>query len=218
MILLTINLSVFGQHNFGLKTNGGLSKISNDLNSDFTTQNIHFSPSGGGGLFYNWKFGDKSALGVELLFIQIEGKERIETAATDPYGSPRGEIIIHNLWRHVSYIGVPIYYGLKLKKLTINFGFQTSFTLTSSGRIKGQSSYNGTIRTWDDNISELNIDSFDFGPRAGIIFNLTDKFAVDGTYYYGVNNILGNDIGLDWTWKVQQVTVGLRYTFLRLNL
>lgn len=208
--LLATNLTVFGQHNFGLKANGGLSKISTNLNSSIST--IPFVPSGHGGLFYNLQLGDKSLLGAELLFIQIEGKERIETPEID-HGIPTGELIINNFWRHISYIGLPIYYGLKIKKLTINLGFQASFTLTSFERKKGQAPYNGGIITWDNKYDKLYIDSYDFGPRAGLIFNLTDKFAIEGMYYYGINNILDNDITIDRTWRVQQVTVGFRYAF-----
>lgn len=215
LTMLIINLTVFGQHNLGLKVNGGPSKISYHGFSTFTTLKNQFALSGQGGLFYNLQLGNKAQFGAELLFIQIQGKGRTESDVTDPDGNPTGELQIANTWTHISYIGIPIYYGLKIKKLTLNLGFQVSFTLASGGREKVQVTDNGSIRTINRKFDKMNIDNYDFGPRAGVIFNLSDKFAIEGLYYYGINNILlGNNVP-DITCRVQQATVGLRYTFMR---
>lgn len=212
LLLLTINLTVFGQHNMGLKVNGGLSRISNSFNPSNSTWTVQFAPSGNSGFFYNLQLKNKSVIGAELLFVQIVGKEKIKIDLIDINGNNVG-ISTGNLYKHISYLSLPICYGFKFNKLTINVGFQTSFVLISSAREKGQSTHNGDVTTWDNKFKELNIDSYDFGPRAGVTYNLTDKFAIEGTYYFGVNNICGND-ELNWTWRVQQATVGLRYTFL----
>lgn len=212
LILLAINLAVFGQHNLGLKVNGGLSKISNTFQISNGTNKIQFAPSGLSGIFCNLHLGDKSVLGAELLFIQIEGREHSEFDAIDVFGNKTGTIT-DDIYKHISYLGIPVYYGLKFNKMTINLGLLVSFTLASSGREKGRAPYNGEVLTWDNEFDELNIDSYDFGPRAGVIFNLNDRFAIEGAYYYGANNILDDD-GPDWTWRVQQATVGFRYTFL----
>lgn len=218
LIILTIllfNFSIYGQQNIGIKANGGLSRIYNNFNSSpATTLKFYFVPSGQGGLFYNLPLGNKSLLGTELLFIQIEGKERWETRWTDQNGNPTGEIDFDNIEKHISYIGLPIYYGFKIKKLTLNLGVQTSFTLMSSARAQGQvpNGYGG-ISTWDNKADNL-YDPFDFGARAGLIFNLTNRFAVEGTYYYGINNILiKNRYNTELKMKIQQMTIGLRYTF-----
>ncbi len=214
LILLAINLTVFGQHNLGLKVNGGLSRISNSLiDVSNGTDKIQFALSGCSGIFYNLHLNDKSILEAELLFIQIEGRKHLEFDVTDGFGNKTGTAT-DDIFEYISYLGLPVYYGLKLNKWIINLGFQVSFTLTSSAREKGQAPSNGEIITWDNKFDELNIDSYDFGPRAGVIFNLNNRFAIEGTYYYGVNNILDNDAPNWLTWKVQQATVGLRYTFL----
>ncbi|MEO6169242.1 MAG: hypothetical protein ABIO46_04725, partial [Chitinophagales bacterium] len=62
-----------------------------------------------------------------------------------------------------------------------------------------------------ENKYQLNIDAFDFGPRAGLIFNLSDNFNIEATYYHGMNNILTNTLPDSWKWNVQQMTVGVRY-------
>lgn len=213
LLLLSINITAFSQHNFGLKVNGGFSRISNSVDPSNSTWTVQFAPSGHTGLFYNMQLENKSAIGAELLFVQIEGKEKLKMDLIDINGNNVGTIT-SDIYKHISYLCLPVYYGYKFNKLKINVGFQTSFALTSSGQEKGQATYNGDLTTWDNKIDELNIDRYDFGPRAGVIFNCTDKFAIEGTYYFGVNNILGNG-SPSWTWRVQQATVGLRYTFLK---
>ena len=214
IILLLINLTIFGQHNLGLEINGGMSKIKSTLNSVSTNQEFQFMPSVRLGLFYNLQIGKRSKIEAKLLFIQIEGKEKMTFDATDQSGNPTGGLAIDNIWKHISYIGIPIYYGFKINKTTINLGIQASFLVKSSGREKGQSPYNGRILTWDNKFDELGIDNYDYGPTIGLTYRLTENFSLEGTYYYGVNNILNNDITLDWAWRVQQITIGLKYTFL----
>ena len=75
-ISLLISLTVFGQHEIGLKVNGGISYLSSDFQSSFPqTQEFYIMPSRQGGLFYNFHLPDKFTIGTELVFSQIEGKE-----------------------------------------------------------------------------------------------------------------------------------------------
>jgi len=207
---LTICLSSNGQHDIGLKLNGGLSYLNTKIQSNITNQKIYFCPSGQGGLFYNFHFLDKYMVGAELLFIQIEGKEYFEIPFTDETGNLTGEYGSENFWHHISYLGVPVYFGYSIKKFNINLGFQINFALTGSAREKGQAIYHGDLSTWENKYYTLGIDRYDFGPRAGLIFNLSKRLSIETNYYYGLNNILKNHLGT-WKWKVQQLTVGLRY-------
>jgi len=56
---------------------------------------------------------------------------------------------------------------------------------------------------------------YTFGPRAGLTYSFTDKFSIEGTYYFGTTNILKYVGDSDWAWKTQQATVGLKYNFLK---
>ena len=210
IILLTFSLHVFGQHNIGVKINGGVSKISNSLISSNSNLAVQFAPSGHGGLFYYLNLDDRSIIGAELLFMQIEGKDQFKINYFDLNGSGQGTETIH---KHISYLCFPIYYGFKFNKFTFNLGIQSSLVISSSNDVKWEVTFNGDVNTWDNKLSELNIDSYDFGPRAGIIFNLSDKFAIEGTYYFGVYNILDNG-EQSQSWRVQQGTIGIRYNFL----
>lgn len=210
-VLLIINFEVLGQHSLGLKINGGLSRISNSITPVNSIQIPRFTLSGKAGFFYNMQLGSKSFLGAELLFNQIEGKEKFEFDFTDENGNNPG-YATGTTYRHISYLSLPIYYGFKVNNLLINIGFQASLVLASSSRLKGLATTNDEA-TKLDNKFELHVDNLDFGPRLGIAFDLSDKFAIEGIYYYGVKNILSHPNPLV-VWRVQQVTLGLRYSFL----
>ena len=200
MLFLNIYPVAFMQQNFGLKINPGMSKISNSFS------NPEFIFSGNAGIYYSAENDDRSVFGMELLFLQIEGHELTEFEGVYANGDPSGEIYTSEIWRSISYIALPVYYGTKFKKLMINIGFQIAIVLFSSARDTG---YREGILWWDNTFDELNINSFDFGARVGLIFDLTDRFQIEGNYYYGVQNMLKTDA---WVWKNQQITIGLRYT------
>jgi hypothetical protein len=207
LIFFSLNsLFSFSQHDFGVKVNGGASKITSKFNSNITTQKFYFVPSGQAGFFYTLSI-KKSLLGAEILFSQIEGKERLSIPIFDNNGKNVGEDI-DMIYRHISYLSLPIYYGFKFKKLSFNLGIQTSLALASSGEERGQ--FGGTVIS--NNFTKLNIDNYDFGARAGMFINLSKRFSIDLNYYYGINNILSNNINIpNWSWKVQQATIGLCY-------
>lgn len=197
----------YGQYELGLKVSGGFSRITNNINSPGTKQTLYFSPSGQGGFFYSFNLGSKSILNVELLFTQMQGREKLEIPYLDQYGNPTDPYVTVQICRHISYISLPIYYGIKFKKISLNLGIQTSLVIISSGRERGPS--------WDNKYDELNIDPYDFGPRAGIIFHAFKRVSIEGNYYYGINNILNENVTFpEWFWRTQQINVGVRYSFI----
>ena len=211
--LLFLSLTVFGQHEIGLKLNFGLSRISKEFGNPANENlNIKSALSGQGGFFYNLHFGDNLEFGSELLFIQIEGRDRLELDYTDVFTESVGHGT-SDLYEHISYLGLPLYFGLTIKNMTVTTGFQLSYAFASSGRETNNSNINGVIYSTENEIDNLPIDKFDFGPRIGLLYNLNDKFAIEGVYYYGINNILRNqDDGNPFSHKIQQATIGLRYT------
>jgi hypothetical protein len=215
IFLLFLNLTVLGQHEIGLKLDIGLSKISKESyigdpkNAIFDVKSAF---SGQGGVFYNLHLGDKFVFGSELLFIQIEGQDRLEFDIKDVSLENIGHTT-SDLYEHISYLGLPIYCGLTIKNITLNAGFQLSYVLASRGKETCNGNINGAIYSGENRTDNLPIDKFDFGPRIGLIYNLNNKFAIVGIYYYGINNILENqDDGNPFSRKIQQATIGLRYT------
>ncbi|MBA3705143.1 MAG: hypothetical protein H0W84_04390, partial [Bacteroidetes bacterium] len=95
---ILISIIAFGQHELGIKANGGVSKISEEITSIGSKFSTYFAPSGSAGVFYNYKLNNKSAITLELLFTQIEGKTFIESAVTDQNGNATGEITTSDVW------------------------------------------------------------------------------------------------------------------------
>jgi hypothetical protein len=163
------------------------------MSMDLPGQKFLYRPSGQIGVFYNFHLGSSSSMGTELLLLQIEGKSKYKKVSGDSY----------DVLRHLTYVGLPIYYGYKVKKIECNLGFQFNYLLR--GKEQNGNFGNETYKA--------NIDKFDYGVRGGIIYDYSNKFEIEGNYYFGINNIWA-DTYHKGNWKVRQLTVGLRYKFL----
>ncbi|MEO8762357.1 MAG: outer membrane beta-barrel protein, partial [Bacteroidia bacterium] len=179
--------------------------------------------------FYNLPIRNHEVFGVELLFTQIESKEQIvDTFGTAYKNYPNGAIPListNTVSKHISYLSLPVHYGINVKKFTFNVGMQFSVRLLSSAKEVIQDSYTNnasgygfvlTPSTATYNYKRLIIKDVDFGETVGILYHLTNKFAIEGNYYYGFNNIYPNSRRTT-QWKTQQITLGLRYAFLALK-
>ncbi len=198
ILIIASHFNSFGQLDIGIKINGGASYIythfqqSNQafvLGGNVSTDKNYYRPSGQAGLFFNRYLKHQFSIGAELLYTQIEGREYMELQQTNQNGMP-GQYITDNVWRHISYLGIPIYFGYNFKRLNINIGFQFNYVLASGGEEKGQEPNNGNVTIWDNKFNELGIKNYDFGAKGGLVFKLSDKFLIEANYYYGLNNII----------------------------
>jgi opacity protein-like surface antigen len=210
MIAVAFNLYTFGQQQFGVKISGGVSKITNTWESPNATFTMLWVPSGQAGVYYNLSLNKKSSLGAELLFSQIEGKRKIEMDLIDIDRNHVGHATTIDL-SHISYLSLPVYYGYTINRLTILGGAQLSYAMNSSGSSKSNAIVDGENFHSEEKSNDLNITKYEFGPRAGIVYHLTDKLAIEGIYYYGINNIQKGEPVM-WKLKVQQMTLGIRYS------
>ena len=204
-ILVSTVITAFGQADYGLKVSGGLSKIS------YSNSTNLFRPSGNAGLFYNFKSTDKYSWGIELMYMYVNAREKIEMEFRDNYGNNTGHAKGY-IDKNISYLSLPIYYGIKTDKLIIKLGLQASYKLSSSIKSKTEGINNGEPTSWNSPKRKLNIKKYDFGPKAGVILELTDKISLEGEYYYGLSNI-----NKDLKWKVQQLSVGVRYSIAKIH-
>lgn len=212
-LLMAACLCSSGQQEAGFKVNGGLSKLIVDRDIVNTNSEYYFALSGQAGFFYNLHPGKRSVIGTELLFSQIEGREEMEIVYAGNVSNAPAAYGTSNIDYHISYIAVPVYFGFKMDALTLNIGVQASYALASLGQIRGRAPTNGTTVSFEQS-SELGINRFDYGARAGLMFNLSRLFDVEATYYYGANNLSpAFNIG-HWNWKIQQLTLGLRYKII----
>lgn len=223
-IVIAFNLNTFGQHQFGIKAGGGISRIygSWDLhNPPLSTVSTSFSPSFQAGLYYNLPMGQKSSLGTELLFSQMKGGQTVDWDYKHLSNTGIEGTQSDFTHQHISCLSLPVYYGITFNRLTFNAGVQVSYALSSSGSM--ESNYNYTLIAEDglrtakagsqtEELDGLDIKAFDFGPRAGMILRLTNRLSMEGMFYYGLNNIRANNSSEEEL-KIQQMTVGIRYAF-----
>jgi len=203
--------SLIGQQSLGIKASFGTSMLKTSY-SYSTDHSDYFRPTGQVGFTYKYNITNRSIIGSDLQFFQIRGKEHAKLALTDDFGDPIG-ILKLDIWRNISYLGLPLYYGYNFKNLTFCIGIQTSVTLFSSGKERSEyPDLNGDPVITENEFSGLNIDMLNVGPIANIKYNLTDKSALELMYYYGVNNIQ-QDIH-DWKLNPHLLTVGLLYYFI----
>lgn len=145
--------------------------------------------------------------------MQIEGGEKTQINVVDINGNKIGDGT-GNIYKHISYIVVPIYYGIHFNKFTAHLGGQVSFAINSSARELAKLTVDGNVLHLDNRYESLEIHPFDFGAQAGITYKLRNKFAIEGAYYHGITNILDtqNLSRIHGSWRVRQATIGLMYS------
>jgi len=224
IILFTVTVSAFGQQTFGIKINAGLSYLKTERVTYPPmpeTQKFYSSFSGQGGLTYSYSFNSKFQIGTELLYTQIEGKEVLNALSgvlTNNTFISDGHYEI-DTYRHIYYLGLPIYVGYNFNKLNINLGIQGNFKLGGSSHWNTNSIYNnGATESYESESKKLNINKFDYGLRFGVFYKLTEKYFLETNYYHGLSDIVsGGLISGSPVWSIQQLTVGIKYNLLELN-
>ncbi|MGE5395623.1 MAG: outer membrane beta-barrel protein [Candidatus Saccharibacteria bacterium] len=229
VIIVSFHHTSLGQQQVGIKASGGISKIYGSLGDNrfnsfptsIPTTSSSFSPCFQAGLYYLLPTGKNTSLGTELLYSKVQGNQTeiweynsaIKVGHTSKYTN-----------EHISFLSLPVYFGVTVKRLTINGGFQFSYVLSSSGSVKTTSNETTIINNDqnDDNpralfasngdykINNLDIKEADFGPRLGAVYRLTNKLSMEGTFYHGLNNI-NMTTSSEKALKIQQLTVGVRY-------
>jgi len=205
LLLLAISFSIYSQQDFGFKLSGGISKIipgSKPIEEGIELT-FKYPPSLQAGFFYECDFGKKSTIGAELLFIQMSSKEIIASSYI-PWNSriPITERLHQDL--QASYLSLPVYYRFKINRLSLLVGWQTSIHLTNHYNLYYDEGSSSKIISGGEGKADLN--SFDYGPKAGIMYNLSKRFAIDASYYYGLPDIIS-----DGGWNL--ITAGVRYKF-----
>lgn len=215
LMLFSSYQSALAQHKFGFTINPGISKFTNSYNASNSDEKSVFRFSGNGGLFYQYHT-NKFLFGADLLFVQIEGKDILEMDLTDANGNNVGHSTDY-IFRHHSYIGMPLYCGFKTKKLNFQIGFQFMYVFMGYSLEKGNATYNGDYYTWENKYDEISVQEFDYGLLGGFGYSINEKISVNLRYYYGIKNIFNGSPQLDWVWKNQQLTLGMSYSILKVK-
>lgn len=228
IVLLLFGYKAIGQNYKDIKIGGGLSYLSTKIDSKLipnSTQKFYWKPSIQFGYFYNYHLRKNSSIGAESLFIQINGREKTETKIIDQNGNPTGQLIIENHRRHISYLGMPLYYEHKIKKFTINLGIQFSLKIYSTFHFDIETPVPVNYPLAPSII--LSVKHYDIGAKSGLSYSLSKRLSIETTFYYGFIDISNkntqtfgyNNINEknpnDLVWKIQQGAVAIRYKFFK---
>lgn len=211
LILFALHLTCFAQHTLGVKAGGGLSKIPTARDEDLTVQKNYFTFSDAEGVYYDFRLKKRHSFSAELLFAQVRGKERLEYYSTGQAGNLTGYYFIEDYNRFISYVGIPVYYNFRHKGLHVNLGFQAMLAMKSRGRLKGENGQNSVSTPFDTKVNNLNISNYSYGPRAGLIVRVYKKLSAEAVLYYGINTVLADEPAFSYLWKIQQLTIGIKY-------
>ncbi len=207
-------LSMSAQHSLGVKACAGLSYMHTRFASSspqLETNTFYPMPSGQIGIFRIIPLKENLILGTDALIVPIYGHEYLKLTLIDMQGKNVGESESH-VYRYVYYAGLPVYVGYKMNTFTALLGLQTNLAIASGGFAKERILYNGIENNSNSNANKLGIRKYDVGLHSGFLYALSDKYSIETNYYFGLTNILTNSFRQYANWKVQQLTVGVRYT------
>ena len=212
LILILLPTFLFAQQELGAKLDYGASIISNQPNQGYEA-NVDMvvkpGPSTNFGLFYNWHISKKSMLAVEMTYMRIESREVLNgVIMLDQWGrfTAYGN---QKVKKRISSLSLPIYYGFKFERWSVNVGVQFSTVLSGSAEVQSESEFYNYEMKYD-----LPLNVLDYGPRIGLTWQLVNRFNLEATYYHGLNNINAKkDIPDAHIWNVQQLLFGIKYAF-----
>lgn len=204
---LSISLSIFGQSHFGLKTNFGISRFYERQDK------IKIHPAAQGGFFYESNRGKRSFLGGELLFTQIKREEESIGYPCDDNGV-RIDSRMHYYNYDISYLSIPLYYGVNFNKIAVNIGVVPIYRFIYYFKWETETITNGvksteTLRSKKYKSSIAN--DFHIGTRAAVAYQLNDRINLEVQYYINSNRLLGADITVYHSDLIDQTTLGIRY-------
>lgn len=197
----------------GATANAGMSKVTSNLphSGDFKAK---YTPSGNLGVFLEKRIGKKSALGIEALWVQIEGNEGVKNLILTGYdnqGLQELGVISTKSRLHTSYAGVPIYYRLAFGKFGIKAGAQPMLFLFASSSYKAKGLVSGKPYKAANKTKDLKFDRVDIGPKLGIDYQLNNKLRLRADFYYGLIDITPDEF--PWQRRYRQFTTGVQYFF-----
>lgn len=213
-------LTTQAQISMGIKASGGLSEVR------MKNSPMHLLPldyprtwkcyplfSWQSGLFFSMPYKKKSIFGADYLYSKINGKERTTTPMPDGFGNPTNKDITEDLWNHFSYFGLSAFYGYKIKKMTINLGWQLSFLLKNTAHYKNVMPGYPVL----ENDVSLIVRKEEMGGILKLLYEVSDNFTIESTLYSSYTNIYTDT---NWVnrWLNQQLTFGLRYQLFSRDL
>ena len=211
MILMGMNSVKSQNFVIGGTGNIGLSKVTSNIS---ISRDHKFTLSGNLGIFLEKEINKKSSLGIEVLWVQIEGKEISDDKALTEFNGQKIEVIgvISDKDRlHSSYLGIPIYYRLEFGKFGIKGGFQSMIFFFASSNYEANGEIYGNLYNEESETKDIKFDRLDIGPKLGIDYQLNEKFRIRADYYHGLSDITSDEF--PWQRRNRQFNLGINYIF-----
>lgn len=217
----------------GFKTSAGISEMY--AGPVFTHKKSRFyGPSANFGIYYHLHTNKKSLFGLDVMVMQLNARQSgTASGYMYVYNSTRTALIwtdyrLFYLTKYqLTYLCLPIYYGLMLRRLTLYAGVQVGFSLRTyfenynlryypslnqNESIDQRATFHGPFNSFRQN----------YGLRGELEYRLNDRLAISGAYYSGVNQLVLQDLFTRYngwrSWKLQQIALGVRYRLYKTHV
>ncbi len=208
--LCFIGLSAQAQSRAGLAFRLGHSQIQSDYDYEVDDQTFAYAPSFGAAVVYEMDLGANDFIGLEFNYQLIRGNETVKFDVPD--SAAIGTIKEIQYRRSLSYFGIPIYYGWRMKEWEFMAGWYTGVLINSRSSVDAISAEGSSflVYTTEEYFNSLPIKRLDFGPRIGISRKVFDDFHFQLLYYQGLARI-GHE---DSNWDASNWSVNLGFSYL----
>ncbi len=218
ILILLASHVLSAQSTYGFKINAGASRIPALFETSPTEYQLtdrHVPRlSGQAGVFVNYSFTNRFTFGTEILLSHVAGRQRLWMELWDGTNVIGTSTDVIDRW--ITNISIPVYVGLQFGKWNPNFGGEVHYAIISGGRERGNAIVNGQTNSWDNGPDELYIRKFDVGLRPGVVYHFSDWIQFELNGYYGLTNLVKDESFREYAdWKVQQLTIGVRFNFHR---
>lgn len=210
LIIVNIN-SIQSQHLIvGGTINLGLSRVTSKARIS-SHSNTKFTLSGNFGMSLEKKAGSKSSLGLEFLWVQIEGKETSGETALIGQTLEMIGVISEEFRIQANYFGTPVYYRFTSGKIGIKLGIQPMILLSASSDYRASGEQNNEPFKYRHNTRNRKFSRVEIGPKLGVDYKLSNLLNLRVDYFHGLTDITSNESRGER--KNRQITLGIQYTF-----
>ncbi len=212
VLLLATNPAHSQNWTIGATGSIGFSKVTSNL--PISDYKVKLALSGNWGAFIEKKIGRGLALGIEVLGVQMEGKETTGDKELKEFNGQELEVVgvVSDQSRlHSSYVGMPVFYRLGVGRLGIKAGIQPMLLLFANSAYKISGTLYGEPYKDASKTKNIKLERFEIGLKAGIDYRINDIFRLRIDYYHGLTDITPDEF--PWERRNRQISLGTQYIF-----
>lgn len=201
--------NVVAQFHYGVRANVSLSWMpSTEMKAGGWQGKPWLGPELGGFLRHNYNV--RLFAEAQLNYVHSTARQRLGQPSTTANGTP-GDVHTWT-WRsqNIDAIGLPILLGYYSGWGTLMVGVQCNTHIAAKEYAWVQNVGSGHARDYGGLSRILPFKPFDFGLRAGIVTGISRHFGIELGYFHGLTNLQEGHLLPRNTWKLRQITYGLR--------